>query len=156
MPTTIAELVGTHPLFAGMPQEVVAQAAGCARNVSFHAGDLLLVEGTPADTFYLLRRGSVSLAVHAPGTGDLVVETLRAGQVVGWSWLFPPYVWHFDARALEPVGAIALDGACLRAKSDADPAVGFELMKRFSAVMLDRLQSTRMRLLDLYGRGDAR
>lgn len=153
MPETIAEMVAAHPVLAGLPGDAVDQLAGCARNVAFDTGQLLLVEGLAADTFYLLRRGSVALEVHAPGEGALVVETLRAGQVVGWSWLFPPYHWHFDARALEPTGAIALDGACLRAKAEADPALGYALVVRMAAVILDRLQATRLRLLDLYGHG---
>ena len=124
---------------------------GCARNVVFDAGALLLAEGEPADTLYLLRRGRVALEVHSPGRGTLVIETLDAGAAVGWSWLFPPYRWHFDARAIEPVGAVAVDARCLRDKADADPAFGYELMKRVSAVLLDRLQATRLRLLDLYG-----
>lgn len=152
----IAELVAEHPLLAGLPGEAVAQVAGCARNVAFAEGQLLIAEGLAADTFYLLRRGSVALEVHAPGRGALVVETLRPGQVLGWSWLFPPYRWHFDARALGPVGAIAVDGACLRTKAEADPAFGYELVRRFAAVILDRLQATRLRLLDLYGHGPPR
>lgn len=156
MRTGIAELVADHPILAGLPGDTVAQVAGCAQNVAFDRGALLIGEGAAADTFFLLRRGSVALEIHSPGAGPLVVETLRAGQVLGWSWLFPPYRWHFDARALEPVGAIAVDGACLRQKADADPAFGYELVRRFTAVILDRLQATRLRLLDLYGDGDGR
>lgn len=156
MPAEIAELVAEHPVLAGLPGDAVSLVAGCARNVAFAPGELLLAEGSQADTFYLLRRGTVALELHAPGAGSLVVETLRAGQVLGWSWLFPPYRWHFDARALEPVGAIAVDGACLRSKADADPAFGYELVRRFTAVILDRLQATRLRLLDLYGHGPRR
>ncbi|HXX91004.1 MAG TPA: cyclic nucleotide-binding domain-containing protein [Acidimicrobiales bacterium] len=156
MTEDIAELVAHHPLLAGLPGDTIDHVAGCARNVALAAGELLLAEGEPADTLYLLRRGRVALEVHGPGRGRLVVETLRPGDAVGWSWLFPPYRWHFDARALEPVGAIALDGACLRAKADEDPAFGYELLRRVSAVMLERLQATRLRLLDLYGRdGDS-
>ena len=108
-----------------------------------------------ADTFYVIRRGRVSIDVHAPGRGAEVIETVGPGSVVGWSWLVPPYRWTFDARALDDVGAIAIDGACLRAKALADPAFGFALLSRVSAVLLERLQATRLRLLDLYrGRDD--
>jgi CRP-like cAMP-binding protein len=148
--------VGEHPILAGLPGDAVALVAGCARNVAFEEGALLLAEGQAADTFYLLRRGSVALEVHAPGRGPLVVETLRAGQVLGWSWLFPPYRWHFDARAVEPVGAVAVDGACLRTKAEDDHDFGYELVRRFAEVILDRLQASRLRLLDLYGHGAAR
>jgi CRP/FNR family transcriptional regulator, cyclic AMP receptor protein len=153
MPEDIAELVSNHPLLEGLPGETVAHVAGCAKNVAVGPGELLLAEGQQADTFYLLRRGRVSLEVRAPGRGPLVIETLGPGSVVGWSWLYPPYRWEFDARATEPVGAIAVDALCLRTKAEADPAFGYELMKRFASVMLDRLQATRVRLLDLYGGG---
>ncbi len=154
MPTTIAALVAAHPLFAGLPGDTAELVAGCSHNVAFDAGELLFAEGSAANTLYLLRRGRVELEVSAPGAGTLVVATLEANDVVGWSWLFPPYRWHFDARALQPVGAIAVDGACLRGKADADPAFGYELVKRLTAVILDRLQSTRLALLDVYSKGE--
>lgn len=148
---TIADLVATHPLLAGLPGDGVELVAGCARNVAYSAGETMFVEGGDASTLFLIRRGRVSIEVHAPGRGQIVVETVFAGSVVGWSWLIPPYRWHFDARAVEPVGAIAVDGACLRDKAETDPAFGYELMKRFAAVMVERLQAAQVRLLDLYG-----
>ena len=156
MSQSIADLVKSHPLLAGLPDELVDHVSGCARNVSFDPGALVLGEGEEADTLYLLRRGRVSIEVHSPGRGPIVIETLGPGGTIGWSWLVPPYRWQFDVRALEPVGAVALDAACLRAKSEADSAVGYLLMKRVVAVLLERLQMTRMRLLDLYGEGDVR
>lgn len=147
----LSELVGRHPLFAGLPADIATLVAGCAHNAAFGPGELVLAEGAPADAFYLLRRGRVTLEVHAPGRGPLVIETLGPGSVLGLSWLFPPYRWSFDARTLEPVGAISVDSACLRDKADADPAFGYELMKRLGAVVLQRLAATRVRLLDLYG-----
>jgi CRP-like cAMP-binding protein len=135
---------------------VVARVAGCARNVSLHQGELLIAEGGPADTFYLIRRGLVSIEIHSPGRGSIVIETVGPGGTVGWSWLVKPYRWQFDVRAVEPVGAIAVDGICLREKAETDPEVGYLLMKRVASVLLERLQMTRIRLLDLYGSGDAR
>ena len=126
------------------------------RNVAFRPGALLLAEGDQADTFYLVRRGRVAIEVHSPGRGAIVIETVGPGGSVGWSWLIPPYRWQFDARATEPVGAVAVDGACLRAKADADPALGYALVQRVAGVLLGRLQSTRLRLLDLYGADGAR
>jgi CRP/FNR family cyclic AMP-dependent transcriptional regulator len=151
----VAGLVANHRLLTGLPGDAVGRLAGCARNVAFAPGQLLLTEGDPADALYLLRRGHVSLEVHAPGRGPLVIETIGPGEAVGWSWLFPPYRWQFDGRALDAVGAVAVDGSCLRAKAEADPKFGYELMKRFLPVMLERLQAARVRLLDLYGRGPA-
>jgi CRP/FNR family cyclic AMP-dependent transcriptional regulator len=148
---TIDELVTESPIFDGLRHEQLELIAGCAWNVGFSAGERLFREGDPADTFYLVRRGRVALSTHAPARGDVVIETLDPGEVVGWSWIFPPYVWHFDARALDDVRAVAFDGACLRDKCESDPALGYELMRRFAGVMIDRLLHTRLRLLDLYG-----
>lgn len=149
--STVAELVLGHPLLRGLPAEQIAPVAGCARNIALRTGERLLREGEPADTFYLLRRGRVAIEVLSPTSEPVVIETVGPGDCVGWSWLFPPYRWHFDARALEPVGAVAVDGACLRSKADNDPALGYALMTRVSAVLLERLQASRLRLLDLYG-----
>jgi len=156
MTKTLAEVVSAHPLLAGLPGQTVATIAGCAQNVSFNPGDLLLAESDPANTLYLLRRGRVAIEVHSPGRGPIVIETVDPGAVVGWSWLVPPYRWHFDARAVGAVGAVAVDGACLREKAEADPELGYALMKRMAGVLLERLQMTRLRLLDLYGTNSAR
>jgi CRP/FNR family transcriptional regulator, cyclic AMP receptor protein len=147
----VAHLVASHPLFAGLPGDAVASVAGCARNIAVEPNHLLLAESDPADTLYLLRRGLVAIEIHAPGRGAITIETVGPGSVVGWSWLVPPYRWHFDARAMTAVGAIAVDGACLRAKAEEDPALGYTLMKRVVVLLVDRLQMTRLRLLDLYG-----
>ena len=152
MNRSMEAVLAQHPLLEGW-LEGVKTVTGCARIVAFDAGKLLLTEGEGADTLYLVRRGTVSIEIHAPGTGPLVIDRIGPGGVVGWSWLFPPYRWHFDARAVGPVGTIAVDGVCLRNKAEKEPAFGYELMRRLSAVLLERLQATRVRLLDLYGRG---
>ena len=148
---TLDELIAQAPVFAGLGSQDLTLIAGCAQNVGFDDGELLFREGEPADTFYVVRRGRVSLELHTPARGGLVIETLEPGEVVGWSWLFEPYVWHFDARAAMPLRAIAFDGACLRGKCEDDKVLGYELMKRFAGVMIDRLQHARVRLLDVSG-----
>jgi CRP-like cAMP-binding protein len=140
------------PLLSGMSADELALLAGCASNVRFEAGDMLFREGDQADTFYVVRHGSVALETFVPARGGMTIETIEAGEVIGWSWLFPPYRWHFDARALSQVRATAIDGACLRGKCEDDPALGYDLMKRFAQVLIERLQWTRLRLLDVYGR----
>jgi CRP/FNR family transcriptional regulator, cyclic AMP receptor protein len=149
--TPIAELVASHPLLTSLPGDTVTQVAGCARNVAFAPGELLLAEGGPADTLFLVRRGRVAIEIRAPERGPIVIETVGPGGTVGWSWLVPPHRWQFDARAVGPVGVIAVDATCLRAKADIDDAFGHQLMTRVAAVLLQRLQATRIRLLDLYG-----
>jgi CRP-like cAMP-binding protein len=148
---TIAEYLPQHPFFSGLDESVATLVAGCAVNVHFHPGQYLFHEGDPADTFYVIRRGRVSLEVHAPAGPPVVVDSAHTDDVVGWSWLVPPYRWLFDARATEETSAIAFDGACLRGKCEDDPAVGYALLQRVVQVMSTRLQSARIRLLDLYG-----
>jgi CRP/FNR family transcriptional regulator, cyclic AMP receptor protein len=148
---TIDTLLRDVPVFHGLPGEELRLLAGCATNVHFDTGAVLFREGDPADTFYVLRHGSVALEMYVPARGPAIIETLEAGEVLGWSWLFPPYRWHFDARALTGVRATAFDGACLRGKCEDDPKLGYQLMARFAQVLIERLQWTRLRLLDLYG-----
>ncbi|SRR5579875_25851 len=151
-PSTASQLAA-HPLFADLPPAAIGALSACASDVSFEPGELILTEGADAKTFYLLRQGKVALSAHAPGKGHLLVQTLGPGEALGLSWLFPPFLWQFDARAVERVEAFALDGPCLRAKLEGDPALGYELLKRFTPIVLERLQQTRLRLLDLYGNG---
>jgi CRP-like cAMP-binding protein len=148
---TLVEYLPEHPFFAGLDPAAMELVVGCAQNVHFSQGDVLFRTGEPANTFYVIRHGRVALDIHDPRRGTLVVASLGEGEVAGWSWLVPPYQWMFDARAVSPVSAVALDGACLRRKCDQDPALGYALMQRVSHVMYERLQDARMRLLDLYG-----
>lgn len=147
----IEDLLAEHDLFGGLSAEHVEVISGCGRNVVFEPGEAVFREGGAADTFYVVRRGRVSLQIAVGGRGPIVVETIGPGEVLGWSWIVPPYRWHFDARAEEVTRAIAFDGACLRGKFAADPALGYELLARFVGIVADRLQATRLRLLDLYG-----
>jgi CRP/FNR family cyclic AMP-dependent transcriptional regulator len=153
---TVEQLLADHPFFAGMRSDQLAVLAGCASNVHFERDSYLIREGEAADTFFILRAGRVALETSAPQRRPLTIETIEAGEVLGWSWLFPPYRWHFSGRALDEVRATKLDGACLRGKGESDPALGYELMRRFAAIAIERLQATRLQLLDLYaqpGRG---
>lgn len=148
---TMKQLLAAHPFFAGLGDDALAMMAGCATNVHVPAGEYLFRLGEPADRFFVVRHGRVALELHAPGAGPLVLETVDDGEVLGWSWLVPPHRWFLDARAAAPTSLVSLDGGCLRTKCDEDPALGYALMQRVSQVMLARLQSARMRLLDLYG-----
>ncbi len=147
----IAELMEEVPALAGLTEDDRALVAGCGTNAVFADGEYLFRQGDVADTFFVIRRGAVSLEIHAPGREPMVVETVDRGDVVGWSWLFPPHRIRFDARAIGDLHVISFDGACLRGKCEADHDLGFELMERFAAIIVERLQATRMRLLDVYG-----
>ena len=144
-------LLDQHPLFAGLPAADLELFARCAWNCRFRAGERLFSAGEPADRFYLLREGRVAVEVFAPNGGALVLETAGPGDVVDGAWLFPPYRWQFDGTAIEPCTALALDGRCIRDHCDDDPRLGYELMKRFAAVVDRRLYAARVRLADLYG-----
>jgi CRP-like cAMP-binding protein len=148
---TIDTLLTDSPVFAGLEPDQLEFIAGCARNVGFDRDERVFREGEPADVFYLVRRGRVALSAHVPGRGDVTIDTIEPGEVLGWSWLFPPFRWHFDARAVEDVRAVVFDGECLRGKCADDHALGHELLLRFGKVMIDRLRATRVRLLDVYG-----
>jgi CRP-like cAMP-binding protein len=153
---TLDAVVGETPLFSGLAPEHAALIAGCARNTRFRAGEFLFREGGGADAFYLVRHGRVALETFVPSRGSFTIETIDEGGVVGWSWLFEPHRWHFDARAVDDVAAVVFDGACLRAKALADHELGYQLLNRFTQVLVERLTATRLRLLDVYGAGAAR
>jgi CRP-like cAMP-binding protein len=148
---TIEQLIASVPIFEGLEHGQLEAIAGCGRNEHVASGRFLLREGDPAERFFLIRRGSVALEVQAPGRGAVTIETLQAGDPVGLSWLFAPYRWQLDARAVEPCELIGFDGVCLRGKCDADHDLGYELMRRFAENLVDRLQATRLQLLDVYG-----
>jgi CRP-like cAMP-binding protein len=147
----LAALLAEHPLFAGFDRETLARLAGCAVNESWPAGGVIFREGDAADAIWLLRRGAVAVEIAAPGRAPLVVETLRAGDVLGWSWLVPPRRCAADARALEPAGGVRLDAACLRRKCDADPATGYRVLKAWLPYLADRMRAQRIQMLDVYG-----
>lgn len=147
---TLAPLLADHPVLSGLAPDHIAVITGCARNVKFNPGEFMFRAGGPADAFYIVRRGRVSIETFEPKRGPVTIETIGDGELLGWSWLIPPYTWHFDARALSLTRAIALDATCLRGKCDSDTALGYELLKRFSQIMEQRLEATRLQLLDMY------
>lgn len=147
---SIADYLAEHPFFTGLPADLLEHLAGCARNLHVATDTYLLRTGEPADTFYAVRHGRVSLEVPAPA-GSVVIDSAHEGDIVGWSWLIPPHRCRFDARTSEPTSLVAFDAACLRGKAEADPALGYALVLRVAEVMDHRLQSARVRLLDVYG-----
>jgi CRP-like cAMP-binding protein len=143
-------LLRDHPFFRDLDASDIQFIAGCGRNVVFEPGAYLFREGEEADQLFILRHGRVALEIMVPGRGPVVIDTPEEGEVIGFSWLFAPYRWRFDGRALEHVRAVALDGVCLRGKCEDDPKLGYELMKRFASILVRRLQSARLRVIDMY------
>lgn len=148
----LGTIIAEHRFFKNLDPSFSEQVSGCARNVRFGAGEPLFHEGDDAAAFYLVRHGRVGLEITAPGRAPMRFMTAGEGEIVGISWLVPPYRWSYDANALELVRAIALDATCLREKCEADNHLGYELMKRFVPALAERLHCTRLQLLDLYGK----
>ena len=147
---TLEPIIRQHPFLQGLEPQYLKLIVGCAKNVRFKAGQLLFREGEEANQFYMIREGKVALEIPT-APRPIVIQTVSEGDVLGWSWLVPPYRWRFGARALDATRAISLDGKCLRTKSEEDHNFGYEMMKRFSNVMVERLEATRLQLLDVYG-----
>jgi CRP/FNR family transcriptional regulator, cyclic AMP receptor protein len=146
----LERIVREHPFFSGMKEEFTAIISGCAKNVRFEAGEFLFHEGKTADLFYLLRSGRVAIQITTPER-SVTLQTVGESEIVGTSWLVAPYRWAFDAKALELTRAIALDAQCLRGKCEDDHTLGYEMMKRFMPILIQRLQASRLQILDLYG-----
>ncbi len=123
---------------------------------AFQAGDYIYREGQPADKFYLIRHGRVGLETYIPGSAPIIVDTLREGDPLGWSWLIPPYRTHFDARAIELTRVICFDAACLRQKMDEDQSFGYDVYKRMTPVIAARLAAARRQMMDFYARPSER
>ena len=147
---TLERVLAEHAFFKELDPRYLQLLVGCASNVRFEAGQYIFREGEEANQFYLIRHGKVGVEIHAAERGSITIQTLGEGEVLGWSWLIPPYQWQFDARAVELTRAIALDGKCLRSKSEEDHDLGYELLKRFVHVVEERLQATRLQLLNIY------
>jgi len=148
----LERIVLAHPFFAGLEAKLGQVISGCARNLRFEPGQYLAHEGDPANEFYLIREGKVALEILPPGQPAVVFTTEGEGDIVGASWLVPPYRWRFDARAMELARVIGIDAKCLRDKCEADHHLGYEMMKRFLPVIVQRLDETRLQILDVYGK----
>ncbi|HEY7616011.1 MAG TPA: cyclic nucleotide-binding domain-containing protein [Terriglobales bacterium] len=147
---TLERIIAEHPFFADLESYYTTLLVGCASNVRFQAGAYIFKEGEEANEFYLIRTGKVALELFAPQREPIIVETLSEGEILGWSWLVPPYHRKFHAHAVEETRALALDGKCLRTKCEQNHDLGYELLKRFSQVIAQRLEATRYQLLDVY------
>ena len=136
--------------FSGLPQRYFDLMVGCASNVRFEKDQFIFRTGEQANQWYIIREGMVALEIPVQGNTPIILQTVGVEDVVGWSWLFPPYQWRFDTRAEISTRAIAIDGQCIRTKCDENPELGYELFKRLSMVVERRLQATRLQLLDIY------
>ncbi len=143
----IAQKITRHPFFRNMKPEHLNVLTERVQERKFEKGEILFREGEPANQFYLIESGRVALEFDVPQDGVMHVQDIEAGDVLGWSWLFPPYSWHCQARAEEPTTAIVLGGAHLLVSAEENRDFGFELMKRIARVVIHRLETTRKHIL---------
>jgi CRP/FNR family cyclic AMP-dependent transcriptional regulator len=149
--TSTGRLLAAFPVFAQLPEAELELIASTARKVQFAAHQRLFSEGHPAQGCWLIEDGRVALDMTVPGRGQVLLQTLGPGDVLGWSWLVPPYRWHYGATSVVPVTATELDTEQLRALAEQNPRFGYTLVLTLFEAVLQRLQATRARLLDLYG-----
>ena len=152
----LESILKQHAFLQGLDRKHLKLLEGCVTNEVFKGGEFIFREGKKADKFYLLREGHVAVEIPGAERGPIVIETLGPGDVLGWSWLFSPYRWNFDAKVVKVTRAFALDARCIREKCERDHDFGFELMKRFGQVIIDRLHAARLQILDVYGKRQVR
>jgi CRP-like cAMP-binding protein len=140
------DMLAAQPLLAGLTEHQLQQLAPLCTRSMFHAGNRIFAQGTPAEQFWLITDGQVLLDSEVPDYDNIVLDDLGPGAVLGWSWLFSPYRWHFGAVAVTTTHTLTFNGALVRALFQRDPALGYELTTRFLHVMGQRLQSARRRL----------
>jgi CRP-like cAMP-binding protein len=145
---SLETVLGEHPFFVDLEPGDLELLAGCATDARFEAGQIICRQGDEANQFYLIRQGRVALEVMAPQRGFVAIQTLDAGEVLGWSWLVPPHRWRFQGRAVEPTRLLALDGKRLRQQCEEAPDLGYQLLKRFVQIMAQRLEATRLQLVE--------
>ena len=146
---SITERLAQLPFFAGMPEDHLDFISACAQNFHFRQGEFLMLAGKPTKGFFVIREGSVVLELESANR-IFTIQTVGESELVGWSWLVPPYKGHYDARAVTPVSAIGFGADCVRRKCETDPVFGYQMFKRFSRLIVERLLATRMQLADLY------
>lgn len=142
-----AAALAAHPFLHGMSSDHLAVLAETATDVTFPVRHRLFEDGGSATRFWLIQSGYVALDLHVPGQGRMKIDTIGMGELVGWSWMFPPYKWAFGAVAVSPVEAFEFDGRAVRARCESDPGLGYELTRRLARVVTKRLEATRIRLI---------
>lgn len=145
----IENVIRQHSFFKGMKPAYLTILTKGAKEMSYEAGQTLFEEGEPANRLFLVQSGEIVIEAHEPGDGAAVIEALREGDVLGWSWLLPPFTWHLRARAIEPSTVIVLDGAHLLVAAEENHSFGYDLMKRVAQLAVRRMQATRRQLVAL-------
>ncbi|NNE63268.1 MAG: cyclic nucleotide-binding domain-containing protein [Gammaproteobacteria bacterium] len=145
---TIEDYLSNHPFFSGLDDNFLKFLADSATELTIKKGDVLFRQGKPADAFYLLRQGQISIQVPALVGPSLEIQHLGQNQLLGWSWLIPPYRWNFLARAEEDSKLLQFDGNAILTRCEEDNQFGYELFKRFASLMSERLDAARQKMMD--------
>lgn len=146
--------VRDHPILRGLHEDLASTLLELGSEETYEAGAFLFREGEPADRFFLVLGGRVALEVHIPGRGPVQTETLGPGDILGLSWLFPPFRWQLDARAVESTRVFVLPGQLLRGEMEEGVSpMGYALARHMLAALYERLKRARLRALDVYGPG---
>lgn len=145
---TLEPVLREHPFFKGLDAKYIDIIVGCSSNKIFKADEVILKEGDPADKFYIVRSGKIAVYIDQPR--NITIQTIQEGDILGWSWLIPPYLYRFSAKAVENTRTVALDGKCLREKCEKNSEMGYVLLKRLVNILAERLEATRLQLLDIY------
>jgi CRP/FNR family transcriptional regulator, cyclic AMP receptor protein len=146
---TLEKILEEHPLFSGMKEQHLRTLVESSTVVRFEAGDVIFEEGDPAHHSYLIRTGKVALQLVSYRVEPFTLMTLEEGDIIGWSWLFPPYRWKFTAKALSVIRAISLDARSVCARCDEDHDLGYELMKRFARIIENRVEALSAHLVEI-------
>jgi CRP/FNR family cyclic AMP-dependent transcriptional regulator len=146
---TLEPILKRHPFFKDIQQEYLDFIVGCASNVQFKKGEIIMRENDPADKFILIREGMVAIDIPISESYAITIQTLGDGDIVGWSWLIPPYRYRFNCRVVNDVRAAVLDGKCLREKCEKNHDMGYELLKRLTGVFTMRLEAARKQIISL-------
>ncbi len=147
----IVDILNEHSFFQGLSFKDLEFIAGCGRNIVFQEKEMIAKPGDIANEFYLICHGRIAMILDLPSHAPFIFQTLSKNDIVGLSWLIPPYRWTISAQAMEETTAIAINGACLRGKCEEDPSLGFKLMKHLVQVLVAREDAARLHLLDVYG-----
>jgi len=139
-----------HPFMQGLSPELQAELVDCSREAFFTKDRLIFRDGDPVDQFFLIQEGILSIELYLPHKSDHSIQTLHGGEMLGWSWMIPPFRWTFDVRALEDSRAFAVDARCFRGKCEVNHEFGYQLQTRIGQVMAMRMKALRLQLLDVY------
>ena len=145
----LRQAIRRNYIFRDLEPRHIRALEHCAYLACFESGEWIFRKGNPADAFYLIRHGRVRLTTNIPRVDNVTVQTLQRNDILGWSWLFPPYEWHFDAQALGAVDVILFEADAVRGLTEADHELGYQLMRRFAEIMLQRMQFARMQMFEL-------